>query len=118
MTTIQIQAEKKAIYDKACAVGGCKRSEAEAFITDEQNRRLRELMFRAIIISCLITGQGNLIFNPKTKTWGETGREYGVDALGEEKAMRIWKNQKNFMSRHAFVQRDAFTGRTEALCWS
>lgn len=109
MTTQQIQAEKKAIYDRARALNGGKFEGCDKYISAEENRKLRELMFRPMIISCLCYGQGSSIFDVKKKSWGSTGQEYGPDALGEKRAKEILREQKAYMSKHATIVTGTYT---------
>lgn len=94
MTTQQIEARKKAIYGKAVGLNNGKREGCEAFLTEQEKKELAELMFRALIITCLLLGQSHDIYDEETKRWGETGEEYGVSPFGYDRAYKIWLDQK------------------------
>lgn len=106
MTTKQIESRQREIRLKAKALNGDKFEGSLEKLSENEKNELKELMYRAMIISCICYNQNELIYNETSSKWGEMGNEYGLEQLGDEKAMAIWKEQKEFMSKHAIIKKD------------
>lgn len=117
MTTKQIENNKKEILGRAIALNNGKREGSDIFLSVEDKIVLKELMFRALITTCVCFGDEKLIFDEQTQKWGETGEEYGVFPLGDKKAMAIWTEQKAYINKHARIVRDAKNGR-RVIAWN
>lgn len=106
MTTMQIESRQREIRLRAKALNGDKFEGSLEKLSENEKNELKELMYRAMIISCICYNQNELIYNEATGKWGEMGNEYGLEQLGDERAMAIWKEQKEFMSKHAVIKKD------------
>lgn len=109
MTSKQIENRKKEIESRAIALNGGNYCGCAKYFTDADNRELAELDYRDMINTCLCYGEGYDIFNERTHTWGDTGLRYGFSKLGYERALEIWKEQKEFFERYARVTKCVFT---------
>lgn len=106
MTTKQIESRAREIRLKAKALNGDKFEGSLEKLSKKEKDELKELMFRAMIISCICYNQEEHIFNEVTGKWGEMGNIYGIEQLGDDKTEAIWKEQKEFMSKHAIIKKD------------
>ena len=103
---MQIESRTRELRLKAKALNGDKFENSLEKLTKSEVDELKELRYRAIIISCICYDQNELIYNEATGKWGVMGNEYGLEQLGDEKAEAIWKEQKEFMSKHAIIKKD------------
>ena len=74
--------------------------------TDEEELEYREMWFREMINSCLTYGGPYGIHDGKE--WGHYGKKYAQE-LGEERAMKVWKEQRDFFYAHAIISSGMFT---------
>jgi len=74
--------------------------------TEEMRLEERELWFRGMINSCLTYGGPSQIHDGKT--WGRYGRDYAKE-LGDERAMRVWEDQRDYFNKHAKVYYATYT---------
>jgi len=109
MTSEQIDKREKEIRAKAIALNNGEYCGCAKFFTQEDKEELNELEYRRMIIACVCYGEDYDIFDEKNHCWGEYGIKYGFSKFGYEKALTIWRNQKEFFETHAIVHKGVHT---------
>lgn len=109
MTSKQIENREAEITKRAVAANGGEYCGHGKFITPDEQKELDELRYRRMIICCVCYGEEYHIYSDRTKEWGRTGLEYGVEKFGEQRAMEIFRDQQQFMKEHATIQKGVYT---------
>lgn len=72
------------------------------FYTEEMRREDEELDCRRMVLSCVCYGTEYNFYDERTKTWGRYGLDY-AEKLGDERALQIFRDQRDYMRKHATI---------------
>lgn len=103
MTSEQIERREREVLARPVSLNGGSYFGCAKYITPEEQRELDELQYRGVIICCICYGKEYKIYSDRKQEWGPTGLEWGVQKLGEERAMEIFRDQQAFMREHATI---------------
>lgn len=102
----QAKAEIRAkAYRRAYAAGKkghLNLSELWAYYDAEMERNEEELRAREMVISCVCYGTEYNFFDERQGKWGEYGFRY-ASKLGELRAREIFRDQRDYMRKHATI---------------